>query len=65
MLEDFCLSQPSEGILGISFPMSPGMYGGIYTLKVKSLSSVRFLFMFLKTFFSHPMLLLFDRNTIW
>ncbi|XP_056110909.1 LOW QUALITY PROTEIN: protein FAM169B [Rhinichthys klamathensis goyatoka] len=27
MLEDFCLSQPSEGILGISFPMSPGMYG--------------------------------------
>nr|XP_055029310.1 protein FAM169B isoform X3 [Misgurnus anguillicaudatus] len=27
MLEDFCLSQPTEGILGISFPMSPGMYG--------------------------------------
>lgn len=28
MLEDFCLSQPTEGILGISFPMSTGMYGG-------------------------------------
>ncbi|XP_048024732.1 protein FAM169B isoform X1 [Megalobrama amblycephala] len=27
MLEDFCSSQPSEDILGISFPMSPGMYG--------------------------------------
>ncbi|KAA0714962.1 Soluble lamin-associated protein of 75 kDa [Triplophysa tibetana] len=27
MLEDFCLSQPTEGILGISFPMSTGMYG--------------------------------------
>ncbi|XP_016405957.1 protein FAM169B-like isoform X1 [Sinocyclocheilus rhinocerous] len=27
MLEDFCSSQPSEAILGISFPMSPGMYG--------------------------------------
>ncbi|XP_051952609.1 protein FAM169B isoform X2 [Xyrauchen texanus] len=27
MLEDFCSSQPSEGILGISFPMSSGMYG--------------------------------------
>lgn len=31
MLEDFCSSQPSEAILGISFPMSPGMYGGMYT----------------------------------
>lgn len=29
MLEDFCSSQPSEAILGISFPVSPGMYGGI------------------------------------
>ncbi|XP_016350161.1 protein FAM169B isoform X2 [Sinocyclocheilus anshuiensis] len=27
MLEDFCSSQPSEAILGISFPMSPGMLG--------------------------------------
>uniref|UniRef100_A0A673JNI2 Family with sequence similarity 169 member B n=1 Tax=Sinocyclocheilus rhinocerous TaxID=307959 RepID=A0A673JNI2_9TELE len=27
MLADFCSSQPSEAILGISFPMSPGMYG--------------------------------------
>ncbi|KAL1256814.1 hypothetical protein QQF64_012359 [Cirrhinus molitorella] len=27
MLEDFCSSQPSETILGISFPLSPGMYG--------------------------------------
>lgn len=27
MLEDFCSSQPSEAVLGISFPMSPGMYG--------------------------------------
>uniref|UniRef100_A0A8C1G149 Family with sequence similarity 169 member B n=1 Tax=Cyprinus carpio TaxID=7962 RepID=A0A8C1G149_CYPCA len=27
MLEDFCSSQPSEAILGISFPVSPGMYG--------------------------------------
>lgn len=28
MLEDFCSSQPFECILGISFPMSPSMYGG-------------------------------------
>ncbi|XP_073706272.1 protein FAM169B [Garra rufa] len=27
MLKDFCLSQPSESSLGISFPLSPGMYG--------------------------------------
>ncbi|XP_050990370.1 protein FAM169B [Labeo rohita] len=27
MLEDFCSSQPSESVLGISFPLSPGMYG--------------------------------------
>ncbi|XP_052388311.1 protein FAM169B [Carassius gibelio] len=27
MLEDFCSSQPSEAVLGISFPLSPGMYG--------------------------------------
>ncbi|XP_073785311.1 protein FAM169B isoform X1 [Danio rerio] len=27
MLEDFCSSQPFECILGISFPMSPSMYG--------------------------------------
>lgn len=33
MLEDFCSSQPFEDILGISFPMSPSMYGGMCRLE--------------------------------
>lgn len=56
MLEDFCSSQPSEGILGISFPMSPGMYGGMYTITFKIFKEVFYT--------NHQGCISFDQNTV-